>query len=66
MAAAEPLRHLQQAAVAALASAMESKNHWPLSVRRPILRNEYLGFVMNGLDGSGAVDEPSPFSCFSA
>jgi hypothetical protein len=57
MEAAEPLRHLQQAAVAAPASAMESKNHWPLSVRRPILRNEYLVFVMNDLDG-GAVDEP--------
>src|SRR5580692_9422424 len=43
--------------VAVPASAIESKNHWPLSVRRPILRNEYLVFVMNDLDG-GAVDEP--------
>jgi hypothetical protein len=54
----EPLRHLRRVAVAALASARESKNHWPLSVRRAILRNEYLVFVMNGLDGSGAVNEP--------
>jgi hypothetical protein len=66
MEAAEPLRHLQRAAVRALASAMENKNHWPLSARRPILRNGYLVFVMNGLDGSGAVDELNPFSCFSA
>src|ERR1022692_1474678 len=49
---------LQQAIVAALASAVKSKDHGPLSVRRPIVRNEYLVFVMNVLDGRSAVDEP--------
>jgi hypothetical protein len=49
---------LQQAIATALASAVKSKNHGPLPVRRPIFRKEYLVFVMNVLDGRSSVDEP--------
>jgi hypothetical protein len=49
---------LQQAVVPALAGPMKGKNHWPFLMRRPIFRNEYLIFEINGLDRNGAVDEP--------
>ena len=63
---ADPNVGLQQSVVSALASAMKSKNHRPLPVRRPIFRNEHLVFVMNSLDGGSAVEEPClMLSCVS-
>ena len=57
---------LQQTVVPALASAMKGKNHRPFLTRRPIFRNEYLIFEINGLDRNGAVEEPRlVFSCIS-
>ena len=57
---------LQQAVVPALAGAMKGKYHRPFLMRRPIFRNEYLIFEINGLDRNGAVDEPRlVFFCVS-
>jgi hypothetical protein len=50
---------LEQTVVPALAGAMKSKNHGPFLMRRPIFRNEYLIFEIDGLDRYGAVDEAS-------
>ena len=57
---------LQQAVVPALAGAMKGKNHRPFLMRRPIFRNEYLIFEINGLDRNRVIDEPRlMFFCVS-
>src|ERR1700690_821680 len=48
---------LQQAVVPSLAGTMKGKNHRPFVMRRPVLRDEYLIFETDGLDGNSAVDE---------